>query len=70
MTDLTPDERRIVEWLRGQFHPGPSPLSIWDRLELAWLSLRWPSIVITSSARFYAEEIESLAHRKAEDETA
>lgn len=44
---LTPDERRIVEWLR---------------------SIDWTNLRMLAATHFRANQIESIAHRKAEDD--
>jgi len=62
---LTPDERRIVEWLRGQ----SSTAQIKAEKVLAspdWLFAR-DLLAAKISLERAANAIESLAHRKAED---
>ena len=65
---LTPDERRIVEWLRrsaDECRTMKAP--IYMRLQWAFWALTKTRVFLGAATYFRANQIESLARRKAED---
>lgn len=66
---LTPDERRIVEWLRRSAAECLTmKVPFYMRLQFVVWALTKPYIFLAAATSFRANQIESLAHRKAEDD--
>ena len=66
MTTLTPEEQRIVEWLRTEPSRGLATLRV--RAKLAWLHFWYPHVMIERTAKLLAHAIERGEHRKQEKE--
>lgn len=62
---MTPDEKRIVDWLRGMTKPtAPKLFTLRQRLFYAWWALRNPSVSMVAVRVAIVNAIEAGDHRK------